>query len=166
MIGQLGPPTFFPLLEALRQFNENMARVENESILDYEWHLIRLDLVMTAWYFVHKLKAMKNLLCSKSNILGRSLQDYFFVTKFHGHGSQHDHGFGLDRESPYILAQPRWGHCEIHWWEYINRPRTIVVALEGCANTPSSKDSQKGKQGMSLFIPTTSNALHGHIAFS
>ncbi len=70
-------------------------KFEDEDI----FKLVRGDHVTCARYYNHKMKCLCKLL-SLTNTLFGQVEDIFFVTKFQGRRSEHDHGLLWIKDAP------------------------------------------------------------------
>ncbi len=63
-------------------------KLEPKHVVDF----IQCDPIICAWYYDHHMKLFCTLCMKDSSIFWAFILDFFFVTKFQSHGSQHDHG--------------------------------------------------------------------------
>jgi hypothetical protein len=69
-----------------RKRKKQTDTLENDDI-DY---LIRKDPMTCTRYYIHKINALRQLICHDEMLFGKILE-YCFVTEFQNKGSEHDH---------------------------------------------------------------------------
>jgi hypothetical protein len=90
-----------PLIEASYKLNATRLNLLDLSSLDsiHIAELIRLDPVNCALYYNHCTKVFRKLLQKESSIIGEVV-DFFFVTEFQHHGSEHEHALIWIKNAP------------------------------------------------------------------